>query len=98
VIQRGKLITERTMAELRGRRVLLVRVEPLEEATKIAQSLPEVEETSVIDEMLSLTVDLDRAAEINAALVNAGLRVSELRPVEQSLEEVFLELTGGETV
>jgi hypothetical protein len=31
-------------------------------------------------------------------LVSAGLRVSELRPIERSLEDVFLELTGGETV
>jgi hypothetical protein len=45
-------------------------------------------------------VDADpgRAAEVNAGLVSAGLRVSELRPVERSLEDVFLELTGGETV
>ena len=47
---------------------------------------------------LRLTVDPARAAEINAELVGAGLRVSELRPVERSLEEMFLELTGGETV
>lgn len=48
--------------------------------------------------MLRLTTDPGRAAEINAKLVSAGLRVSEIRPSEQSLEEVFLELTGGETV
>jgi ABC-2 type transport system ATP-binding protein len=41
-----------------------------------------------------LSVNPDRAADINAALVSAGIRVSELRPAERTLEEVFLSLTG----
>ena len=98
VIQRGKLVAERTMAELRGREGLFVRVEPLEKAIKVAEDLPEVEEAKVVDGMLWLTADPDLAPEINAGLVHAELRVSELRPVERSLEEMFLELTGGETV
>ncbi len=99
VILKGRLVVERTMEELRGREGgLLVRAEPLEEATRVAQDLPEVEEARVADGMLRLTTDPARAAEINACLVNAGVRVSELRPVERSLEEMFLELTGGETV
>ncbi len=99
VILRGKLVVERTMEELRGREEgLLVRVEPLEEAMRIARDLPEVEEAQVSDGLLKLIADPTRAAEINAGLVNAGVRVSELRPVERSLEEMFLELTGGETV
>jgi len=99
VILRGKLVVERTMEELRGREEgLLVRAEPLEEAVQVAQDLPEVEEAQVADGMLRITADPARAAEINAGLVNAGLRVSELRPIERSLEEMFLELTGGETV
>ena len=99
VILKGRLVVERTMEELRGREGgLLVRAEPLEEAVRVAKGLPEVEEARVADGMLRLTADPARAAEINAGLVNAGVRVSELRPVERSLEEMFLELTGGETV
>jgi ABC-type multidrug transport system ATPase subunit len=99
VILRGKLVAERTMEELRGREGrLLVRAEPLKEAERVVKNLPRIEETRVVEEMLQLTVDPTRAAEINAGLVNAGVRVSELRLVERSLEEMFLELTGGETV
>jgi ABC-2 type transport system ATP-binding protein len=99
VILKGKLVAERTMEELRGREGgLLVRAEPLEEAERVVKNLPRIEEARVVDEMLQLTVDPTRAAEINAGLVNAGVRVSELRPVERSLEEMFLELTGSETV
>ena len=48
--------------------------------------------------MLVLDTDPEKSAEINARLVSAGLRVSELRPVARSLEDAFLELTRGETV
>ncbi len=99
VILRGKLVVERTMEELRVREEgLLVRAEPLEEAARVARDLPKVEEAQIADGMLRITADPARAAEINAGLVNAGVRVSELRPVERSLEEMFLDLTGGETV
>jgi ABC-type multidrug transport system ATPase subunit len=99
VILQGKLVVERTMEELRGQEGgLLVRAEPLEEAKRVVKNLPRIEDVQVVDEMLQLTVDPAHAAEINAGLVNAGMRVSELRPVERSLEEMFLELTGGETV
>ena len=99
VILKGKLVVERTMEELRGREEeLLVRAEPLEEAARVARDLQDVEEAQVADGMLRITADPTHAAEINAGLVNAGVRVSELRPVERSLEEMFLELTGGETV
>ena len=98
VIQRGELVAQGTVSELRGREGLLVRAEPVKEAHEIAKRLAGVEEVKETDGMLRLTTDPGRAAEINAKLVSAGLRVSEIRPSEQSLEEVFLELTAGETV
>ncbi|CAN5684342.1 hypothetical protein BH24ACT21_BH24ACT21_12050 [soil metagenome] len=72
----------------------LVKAEPIEEATKIAEKLAGVEEVQQKDGRLRLTIDPEKAAEINAKLVEAGLRVSELRPAGQSLEDVFLQLTG----
>lgn len=98
VIQRGELVAQGTVSELRGREGLLVRAEPVKYAHEIAKRLAGVEEVKETDGMLRLTTDPGRAAEINAKLVSAGLRVSEIRPSEQSLEEVFLELTAGETV
>ena len=94
VIQEGALVAEGTVTELRGAAGLLVKAEPVEEATKIAEKLAGVEEVKQSDGRLRLTIDPERAAEINSKLVEAGLRVSELRPAEQSLEDVFLELTG----
>jgi ABC-2 type transport system ATP-binding protein len=46
-----------------------------------------------VDGTFRVNVDPERAADINAALVNAGIRVSELRPAERTLEDVFLTAT-----
>ena len=94
VIQKGKLVAEGTVKELQGAAGLLVKAEPVEEAAQIAEKLAGVEEVQQTDGRLRLTIDPEKAAEINAKLVEAGLRVSELRPAEQSLEDVFLQLTG----
>jgi ABC-2 type transport system ATP-binding protein len=98
VIHKGGLLIEGTVDELRGGTGILIRVEPIEEARKIAASLTGVECAQIEDGMLVLDAHPERAAEINARLVSEGLRVSELRPVERSLEDAFLELTRGETV
>jgi ABC-2 type transport system ATP-binding protein len=98
VIHKGELLIEGTVDELRGSTGIVVKVEPIEEARKIAAGLAVVERAEIEDGMLVLDTDPERAAEINARLVSEGLRVSELRPVERSLEDAFLELTRGETV
>ncbi|WP_273845045.1 ABC transporter ATP-binding protein [Rubrobacter calidifluminis] len=98
VIRKGRLVAEGTVAELRSKAGLLVRAAPLEDAAKIAEGLVGVEEVEVSGGLLRLTTDPGRAAEINRRHVSAGLDVSELRPAEQSLEEVFLELTAEEVL
>jgi ABC-2 type transport system ATP-binding protein len=52
--------------------------------------------TALGDATFSVVVDLQRAAEINQHLVQAGVAVSELHADERSLEDVFMELTGTE--
>jgi ABC-type multidrug transport system ATPase subunit len=98
VIHKGELLIEGTVDELRGGGGILVKVEPIDEARKFAADLAWVEGARIEDGMLVLETDPEKAAEINASLVSAGLRVSELRPVARSLEDAFLELTRGETV
>jgi ABC-2 type transport system ATP-binding protein len=52
-----------------------------------------VERVQVLDGTLRLDVDPVTAGQINRELVDAGVEVTELRPVEGTLEEVFLEMT-----
>jgi ABC-2 type transport system ATP-binding protein len=96
VIRSGELVGEGSVDELRGRAGLRVRAEPIEQAERIVSGLPDVERVTVVDGRLRIAVDPAAAAEINRALVVAGVAVSELATDRASLEEVFLELTQGE--
>ncbi|MEO3945561.1 ABC transporter ATP-binding protein [Gorillibacterium sp. CAU 1737] len=46
---------------------------------------------------LELAVTGEQAADVNEQLVKAGIRVYGFHPVKKSLEDKFLEMTGGET-
>jgi ABC-2 type transport system ATP-binding protein len=96
VIQDGRLVAEGTLEELRGTAGLALRATPEERARQVLEELLGADAVSQRDGLFQLRVDPGRAAEINAKLVRGGLAVSELRPRERSLEEVFLQLTGGE--
>ena len=95
VIAAGKLVAEGTVAELRARggTTLLVRASPVDQARRLLESVLKPEHVADRDGMLVLTVDPSQAASINRRLVADGIDVSELRASEQSLEDVFLELT-----
>jgi ABC-2 type transport system ATP-binding protein len=93
VIAHGELIAESTVDELRGGATLLVAAEPLHDARERAEKLLGPDSVAVVDGMLRLRADPSEAARVNSELVSAGVRVSELRPLERTLEEAFLEMT-----
>jgi ABC-type multidrug transport system ATPase subunit len=94
VIQKGKLVTEGTVEQLRGDVTLLVRAQPLSQARETLDRLLGSDAVSFEDGALRLKVDPTRAPEITRALVTVGVEVIEVRTDERSLEEVFLKLTG----
>jgi ABC-2 type transport system ATP-binding protein len=96
VIAKGKLVAEGTVDELRARSggiSLLVRATPLDQARRLLESLLKREQVRIEGAALILSVDPSQAASINRRLVSDGIDVSELRVSEQSLEDVFLQLT-----
>jgi ABC-2 type transport system ATP-binding protein len=93
VISRGRLIAESTVEELRGKEALWVGAKPLDRARKHVEQLLGAERVEVLDGALRLDADPAAAGRINRELVGAGVEVTELRPVERKLEEVFLEMT-----
>ena len=95
VISRGALIAEGAVDELRGRGSILVRAEPLAGARETAERLVGTDRVEVLDGTLRLDCDAAEAPRITRELVLAGVAVSEVRPVERTLEDVFLQLTGG---
>jgi ABC-2 type transport system ATP-binding protein len=97
VIQKGRMVAEGTVDELRGAARLTIRADPVEKARALlAAELGADNVIANLDGSLSLKVDLAQTADINRSLVQAGLAVTELRTVTQTLEEVFMELTGTE--
>jgi ABC-2 type transport system ATP-binding protein len=96
VINGGRLVAEGPLEELRGAEGLLVRAEPTDKALQVLEAALSPASVRRRDGLFELNAEPSRAAELNARLVQAGVSVSELRPRERSLEEVFLKLTGEE--
>jgi len=97
VLARGRLVAEGPPSNLRpsGTRVR-VDVDDAERAMRVASSLEGVEARR--DGAGTLTASLAppaTASSLNAALVSAGVQVSALIPVHESLEDVFVELVEG---
>ncbi|MCW6009363.1 ABC transporter ATP-binding protein [Micromonospora sp. CPCC 205371] len=93
VISQGRLTIESTAADLRGGARLRVVADPIDAAAARARALLGEDRVRVDGAGLDLDVPHDRAAWINAELVDAGIAVSELGVRERELEDVFLEMT-----
>jgi ABC-2 type transport system ATP-binding protein len=93
VISAGRLIAEDTVEELRGGGSLLVEAKPLHLARMRAEELLGRERVEVTGDALRLDADTEAAGRINRELVNADVEVTELRRVERTLEEAFLQMT-----
>jgi ABC-type multidrug transport system ATPase subunit len=94
IIRKGRLVREGTVDELRGEPAVTVRATPLDAARKELERMLGTSAVAAVDGTLRIATDPERAADINAALVGAHIRVTELRPAERSLEDVFLQVTG----
>lgn len=94
IIHKGELVKEGAIEELRAGEGLLLKAEPLEEASRIIGGISEVESLEVKDDTIRVTADPALAPKISEELNSSGVRVKEIREFRQSLEEVFLELTG----
>jgi ABC-2 type transport system ATP-binding protein len=94
VISGGRLVIQSTVQELIGETGVLVRAEPAERAQDVLSRMFGPELVSRRDGAIYLKTDPSHSVEINRQLISCGVGVSELRPVERSLEEVFFQLTG----
>jgi ABC-2 type transport system ATP-binding protein len=100
IVDRGKVITQGTIADLAGggraRHELIVGVDDAELALGALASSEFVLEAHRSDEGIRVVLSGDplTAALVNAALVGAGVGVTRLEPVRHSLEQRFLEITA----
>src|SRR5829696_4109656 len=94
-IDRGRLLVESTVTELRGGTEIRLGARPLDRALAVAMQLAGDDAVRVVDgRELRLAAPAERIPELARALVGAGIDVTELHAVERSLEEVFFDLTS----
>ncbi len=96
VINHGVLLSESTVADLRGGASLTVRGEPMDRALSVAMGLAGDDGVRLDGDRLQVDLEPDRAHELVRALVGHGVQVHEVRNVERTLEEVFFEMTRTE--
>jgi ABC-2 type transport system ATP-binding protein len=95
IINKGTILAEGAVDELvQQSQTTLVRVDHGSQAAAILHRLGGVQQVEERGDQLLVTAPGLPPAKINAALVHAGLDVHELRRAENSLERVFLEITG----
>jgi ABC-2 type transport system ATP-binding protein len=94
VISNGHLVKESTVQELLGEEGVLVRAQPADQAQELLTKMFGPEAISRQNGAIHLKVKPENSIEINRRLTDVGIGVSELRPFERSLEEVFFQLTG----
>jgi ABC-2 type transport system ATP-binding protein len=100
IVDRGKIVTQGAIADLASgggaRHELIVAVDDPDRALGILQASALVVEARQEDEGIRVVLagEPQTAAQINAELVRAGLAVTRLEPVRQSLEQRFLQITS----
>jgi ABC-2 type transport system ATP-binding protein len=97
IIHRGRILTSGLVRELiHESSELEVAVDDASSAARIATSLGLT--PSVADSAIRVAAGSVEAAALIAELARAGIRVYRAQPRQQTLEEMFLEATGGESV
>lgn len=94
VIDRGRMIAENTVEELRAGSELIITGSPSDVARSTLERLDFVERVRAIDADLHVRVDEHRTADVTRVLVEAGVAVTQIRRDDRQLEDVFFEITS----
>ena len=98
ILSKGKLIAQGSVGELIssvGREQVRMKTTDNAKAQTILQGLDWVEEVTTDEDSLIVTAPQERTTELAAALGKQEIYVAELTPIETSLEEYFLQVTGN---
>ncbi len=97
ILSKGKLIAEGSVSELLhsvGREQVRMKTTDNAKARTILAALDWVEEITDDEDSLIVTAPLDRTAELSATLGREEVYVVETAPIQISLEDYFLQVTG----
>ena len=97
IIHKGRILRSGPVHELISRtKTMEFRVDDVERAASVVRGMGF--ETTVSGDTVLAPIEESAAPPVLAALTGAGLAVFHARQRVQTLEEMFLEATGGETV
>ncbi|TPG15053.1 ABC transporter ATP-binding protein [Pedococcus bigeumensis] len=96
VIDRGRIVREGTVEQLRGDTELELVATPSDVAVATLRALSFVDDVRTEAGCLLVKVGTRHTAEITRALVHAGVAVTGVRRTERELEDVFFDLTTHE--
>ena len=97
ILSKGKLIAQGSVSELIhsvGREQVRMKTTDNAKARTVLATLDWVEEITDDEDSLIVTAPLDRTAELSAALGREEVYVVETAPIQISLEDYFLQVTG----
>ncbi|MBA4600821.1 ABC transporter ATP-binding protein [Thermoactinomyces mirandus] len=97
IIQNGQLLQIGPIDQLTGVHSLVEwKLEPFEEGLLLLQSLPYIAKVlQTGNSKVTVQMPLDKIAETNHYLLKHDIRVSEISPRRQTLEDLFFDITGG---
>ena len=95
ILSKGKVIAQGAVGDLlHQQEQIRLRTSNDAEAVEILSALDWVDDVRIEGEALIVTAPHDRTSELTAALGKSGVYVAEITPLQQSLEQYFLEVTG----
>jgi ABC-2 type transport system ATP-binding protein len=99
IMQHGRLVGIESVQDLvKSSQKVLVIAEPIEEAASIIRQKYSNVLRQVTKQGIEISVEYEQIPLINAALVSNGVKVYGIQTVAKSLEERFLEMTGGNEI
>ncbi|HUH08398.1 MAG TPA: ATP-binding cassette domain-containing protein [Egibacteraceae bacterium] len=93
VLFEGRKVADGTVAELQPEEAVMIAADPPDRALSLLEQHPQVLAAIIRDGRIRAVIAPGAAAEVNTALVSAGIRIFELWPAQRSLEEIFFGLT-----
>lgn len=99
IINNGKLISVCSMEELNRQMNptsrYSIKVSDTGKAAKLLTGEDNVKEIETADDVISADIEEDQIASIVRLLVTNDVDISEVKKIESSLEDIFLQVTGG---
>lgn len=98
IITRGNIVYTGPVAELIGNEPRVEwSLEPIETALQVLHELPYTNQIQTIEGKLYVHMPSEKIAEVNQLMMEHHVHISGIRNAQPTLEDLFLQLTGGES-